>query len=508
MTPRYPDPTTRMLITIAALAAVMMTTLDGTIAIIALPRIQSSLVASQEQIAWVITSYLIAAAVGTPLSGWLADRFGRSRVMAISVLGFTAASIGCGLSPNLDTLVVFRFLQGLAGASLVPLSQVLLLDINPPEKHGPAIALFGIGTLLGPTIGPTLGAWLTEYISWRAIFLINIPIGVIGFLGLFIFSKDKLDHVSHAFDLKGFIALSMTLVSFQLMLDRGQTLDWFSSPEVCIEAAVAGFSCYIAVVHMFTARHPFIKPAIFRDRNFLIGTMLSAATGVLLNGVVPTVTNMMQQLLGYPVMLAGILSLPRAVGNMLTVFFVGRMVTKVQPRLLIVLGFGMLLGSLWILVNLSLETQQSSLAMVALLQGFGSGFVFLPLTLVVFSTLKPEYRNEGSTIFALVRSLGGAAGLSVIQTMTIRDTASVQARLVEKVRPDNPVMAWRSPGFDVSDPGSVGHALGEVMRQATMVAYVDTFRVIFILAVLMVPLCLMMRNTRAAPSEITPVHVE
>ena len=508
MTSRYPDPTTRMLITIAALAAVMMTTLDGTIAIIALPRIQSSLVASQEQIAWVITSYLIAAAVGTPLSGWLADRFGRSRVMAISVLGFTGASIGCGLSPNLDTLVVFRFLQGLSGASLVPLSQVLILDINPPEKHGPAIALFGIGTLMGPTIGPTLGAWLTEYISWRAIFLINIPIGVIAFLGLFIFSRDKLDHVSHAFDLKGFIALSMTLTSFQLMLDRGQMLDWFSSPEVCIEAAVAGFSCYIAVVHMFTARHPFIKPAIFRDRNFLIGTMLSASTGVLLNGVVPTVTSMMQQLLGYPVMLAGILSLPRAAGNMLTVFVVGRLVTRIQPRLLIVFGFGMLLASLWILVNLSLETQQSSLAMVALLQGFGSGFVFLPLTLVVFSTLKPEYRNEGSTIFSLVRSLGGAAGLSVIQTMTIRDTASVQARLVEKVRPDNPVMAWRSPGFDVSDPGSVGHALGEVMRQATMVAYVDTFRVIFILAVLMLPLCLMMRTARAVSSEIAPVHME
>lgn len=508
--PHYPDPMTRTIITIAALSAVVMVTLDGTIAVIALPRIQSSLAASREQIAWVLTSYLIAGAIFTPLSGWLADRFGRNRVMAASVFFFTLSSIGCGASANLEMLVFFRVIQGAAGASLIPLSQVLLLDINPPEKHGPAIALFGIGTLCGPMIGPTLGGWLTENISWRAIFLINAPVGIIAFLGFMVFAKEAVRYQKHAFDLMGFVLVSITLAAFQLMLDRGQLLDWFSSTEICIEAALAAGFFYLAVVHMLTFAHPFIKPAIFRDRNFLIGALLSVLLGILLNGVIPNITAMMQNLLGYPVLLAGILSLPRAIGNMMTVLLVGRLVAKTDARLLIFTGMLMLVASLYILTNLSLDARQSSLAWVGFLQGCGSGFLFLPLTIVVFSTLPQEYRNEGSTLYALIRNVAGAGGISVIQTMTIRDAATVQSHLVESVRPDNPILAMRMPDFDMTDPASLGAAIGQIARQAEMVAYVDSYRALLALAIILAPLALLLRTSRnaAAAPPPTVVHVD
>lgn len=504
----YPDSTTRWLITISALLAVMMNTIDTTIAIIALPRIQSNLVASHEQIAWVLTSYLVAGAIATPLSGWLADRFGRGHVMAVSVLFFTLSSIGCGLAANLEMLVLFRFIQGASGASLVPLAQVMLLDINPPERHGSAIALFGIGTLFGPMIGPTLGGWLTENISWRAIFLINAPLGMLSLIGLVLFAKDKAQEGKHDFDLKGFVLLSTALTALQLMLDRGQMLDWFSSTETCIEAAIAGMFGYLAVVHMLTAQHPFIKPAIFRDRNFLIGTLLSVLIGILLNGVIPIMTSMMQNLLGYPVMLAGYLSLPRAIGNMLTIMVVGRIVQKVDARLLLLSGMLMLIASLVILTNLSLDARQKSLALVAFLQGAGSGFLFLPMLLAVFSTLPREYHNEGATLFTLVRNVSGAAGISMIQVMTIRDMAAVQSRLVEGVRMDNPLTAWRLPDFEPLDVHSVAGTMGEIMRQAEMVAYVDSFRMILFLAVALAPLCLLMRSSRNSAAPATPIHAE
>lgn len=506
---RYPTGLTHALITLSALMSVMMVTIDGTIAIIALPRIQSSLAASSEQIAWVLTSYLVAGAIATPLSGWLADRFGRIRVMAVSVFFFTISSIGCGLSANLEMLVMMRFLQGASGASLVPLSQVLLLDINPPEKHGPAIALFGIGTLFGPMIGPTLGGWLTENISWRAIFLINAPVGIIAFIGLTVFAKETARRIAQAFDLKGFVAVSIALTAFQLMLDRGQMLDWFSSTEICVEAAVAATFGYVAVVHMLTTRHPFVKPAIFKDRNFLIGALLSVLVGILLNGVIPIVTSMMQHLLGYPVMLAGVLALPRAIGNIVTVLVVGHLVARIDARFLIFTGMLMLIASLHILTTLSLDARQDQLAWVAFLQGCGSGLLFLPLTLVVFATLPEEFRNEGSTLFALIRNVAGAGGISVIQAMTVRDTAMVQSRLVESVRPDNPALAWTMPDFDVLDTASVGGMMGQIIRQAEMVAYVDSFRGVMALAVILAPLCLLLRSSaRGALPAGTVVHAE
>lgn len=506
--PAYPTGLAHTLITVSALMSVMMVTIDGTIAVIALPNIQSSLAASQEQIAWVLTSYLVAGAIATPLSGWLADRFGRTRVMAVSVFFFTLSSIGCGLSANLEMLVLCRFMQGFSGASLIPLSQVLLLDINPPEKHGPAIAMFGIGTLFGPMIGPTLGGWLTEHISWRAIFLINAPVGLMAFLGLTFFAKEVVRRFAQRFDLMGFVFLSVALAAFQLMLDRGQLLDWFASTEVCVEAAIAATFGYMTVVHMLTVRNPFVTPSIFRDSNFVIGALLSVLLGILLNGVIPIMTSMMQHLLGYPVLLAGMLSLPRAIGNIVTVLLVGQLVSRVDARYLIFFGMMMLVASLYILTTLSLDARQDQLAWVTFLQGCGSGFLFLPLTLAVFSSLPPELRNEGSSLYSLIRNVAGAGGISVIQAMTIRDSAMVQSHLVEHVRPDNPALGWSSPEFDILDPGAVGGMMGQILRQAEMVAYVDSFTALLVLAVVLAPLCLFLRTSRGAAPQGMPVHAE
>lgn len=506
----YPDPQTALMITIAALSAVLLVTLDSTIATIALGRIQSNLAASPEQITWVLTSYLIAAAVMTPLAGWLADRFGRLRIMRSSVFFFTLSSLGCGLAPNLETLTLFRFIQGAAGASLVPLSQVLLLDIWPPEKHGPAISAFGVGTLMGPMLGPTLGAWLIEYISWRWIFLINVPIGVLSLIGFTVFAKghDKLRAVK--FDMRGFIYVSVALTSFQLMLDRGQLLDWFSSTEVVIEAAIAGLFAYFALVHVFTTEDPFIKPAIFKDRNFALGTMLMMGVGIFMVGAIPIITTMMQQLLGYPVMLTGLVSLPRALGNILTVVVAGQLVGKVDSRLLMSVGLGGMIAGFYILSGVGLDTSSSTIALVSFMQGLGSGLIFLPLMMMVFTTLPDKFKNEGATLTALMRNLGGAVGISLIQTLTLRDLEASKSRLAEKVTPDNPLVGWRYGDIDFTAPLDVAARSGEVARQGLILAYHHTFQMMFVLSLAMVAICLLMKpnkETGAGPRP-TPVFVD
>lgn len=503
----YPPRRTQLLITAAALTAVILVTLDSTIATIALSRIQSNLAASPEQITWVLTSYLIAAAVTTPLAGWLADRFGRIFVIQASVIGFVASSLGCGLAPNLEMLVLFRFIQGAAGCSLVPLGQILMLEIHEPERHGPTTALFGLGSLMGPMLGPTVGAWLIEYISWRWIFLINVPIGLLSLVGFSLFAMEHKRPESHRFDLKGFILVSTALTSMQLMLDRGELLDWFSSTEVSIEAALALLFGYLAVVHVFTTKNPFIKPEIFRDRNFALGTTLSALLGIFLVGVMPLVTTMMQQLLGFPVLLTGLVSLPRAIGNIVTIVVAGQIVSKVDPRVPIIGGLFFMLSAFWLLSGVTLDTSKEAIAMISFLQGLGSGLLFLPLTLLVFTTLPDRFKNEGSTLFSLTRNVGGAVGVSIIQTITLRDMALSQSRLVEQVRPDNPLVDWRMGEMDLSNPAITAMDLGQVMRQATMLAYSHTFQMILIGASLMVPLCLAMKVGKLGAPQEKPMGV-
>jgi MFS transporter, DHA2 family, multidrug resistance protein len=270
------------LITASVMLATIMQALDTTIANIALPHIQANLSATQDEAAWVLTSYIIAAAVMFPLTGWLANKYGRRPVFLTSIILFIAASALCGAAANLDQLVAFRMLQGVGGAALVPLSQAILFEINEPKDYGRAMSLWGMAATAPPAIGPTLGGWLTDNYSWRWVFYINLPIGLLAFVGLLLALPRDKSATARRFDLTGFVALSVAIASFQLMLDRGQLLDWFSSREIVAEAVIAGTAFYIFLMHILSSAHPFVSPAIFKDRNYVGAVVFLFLFGVVL----------------------------------------------------------------------------------------------------------------------------------------------------------------------------------------------------------------------------------
>ncbi|MET0364707.1 MAG: DHA2 family efflux MFS transporter permease subunit, partial [Sphingobium sp.] len=425
------------------------------------------------------------------------------RIMLASLAGFTLASIACGLSVNLQELVFFRVVQGFCGAGLVPLAQSTLLDINPPSQHGKAMALYGMGSILGPILGPTLGGYITDTFDWRWIFFINVPFGIIAFIGLSGFMPEAKADKLPKFDFMGFACLSLFIGSFQLMLDRGQQQDWFNSTEIWIEATLAATFFYFTIVHMWSAVHPFVRPGLFRDRNFSTGMVIGVQLGVLVYGVAALLAPMLQQLMGYPVMLAGLATMPRGVGTMIGMYGVGQLIGRVDPRFLVFLGLLLSGWSMYMFSGMSLEMDSHLILVSGFIQGLGSGLIFVPITTLMFSTLEPRYRNEGAALSSLARSLGAAIGISFLQTLTIRNTATVQARLVEDVRPDNPILGLRMPDFDFDMPVEVARMMGQVVRQATMVAYTDAFWFLFLVSIGMIPLLLLMRPMKRAPAEDT-----
>ena len=479
------DPTRRALVTMAAMAA---------------PHIQSSMSASQDQSIWVLTSYMIASSIATPLSGWLASRFGRKRIMMASVLGFTLASLGCGMVTNIPMLVVARILQGISGAGLLPLSQALMLDINPPERQARAMALYATGTMLGPLIGPTLGGWLTDSFSWRWCFLINLPIGIISLLGMGLFMRDVRSDNPKRFDMFGFVILAMFLGAFQLVMDRGQVLDWFQSNEIRFETAIILLCGYMTIVHMMTGRDTFIRRQLFTDRNFVLGCALTTLVAVVTYSAIAPTVLMMQQLLGYSAMHAGLISSPRGIGSLISMTLVARIIGKVDARWLIGGGLAMTAMGMFIQAGLALNANENLLIFTGIVQGFGSGFVFVPMSITAFSTLSPLLRNEGSSFFALTRGMGASLGLSYLQAMTITNTAQVHSRLTEGLRPDNPVMALRMPDFAFTPGLSLAAMNGQITRQAVMVSYIDLFWFLGVLGIAILPLVMLLRPPKSSPA--------
>ena len=506
----YPDTATRRLITLSVTAATMMSALDSTIANVALPHMQGSVSASQDEITWVLTSYIIATAIFIPLAGWLANRYGRKHVLLVSVLGFTIVSAMCGVATNLYELVAFRALQGLFGAALIPMSQAVLLDINPPERHGQAMAIFSMGAMLAPVMGPVLGGWLTENFSWRWVFYVNLPLGVLTFLGIASFLKEIKPTGYSRLDLTGFILLATAIGSFQLMLDRGQQQDWFSSTEICIECALALFFLYAFAVHAFTTPNPFVDFAIFKDTNFVLGAFYGFLFGVLLFSVLALLPTMLQRLMGYSVMLTGMVSAPRGIGTLTSTLIVGQLIRHVDARILILTGFSLVALSLFTMSGFSLEMDSWLVVQSGFIAGIGNGLIFVPLATMAFATLDVRYRNEGTALYTLIRSVGSAVGISVLQTMTSRNTAIVHARLVEGVRPDNPLLDLRLPGFDFSAPAALAQLDGEITRQASMVAYLDGYWALFLSIIIISPMVLFMRSPgkHAVADEDVTLHVE
>lgn len=502
----YPEPGIRRLVTASVMAATVMNSLDSTIANVALPHIQGSVAASADEISWVLTSYIVAAAICTPLTGWLAGRFGRKRLMLWSIVGFTLASGLCGVASSLDGIVGFRLLQGVFGAALVPMSQAILLDINPPERHGPAMSVWAMGAVLGPIVGPALGGWLTDNLTWRWVFFINLPIGAMAFLGLSLFLSETKAAARSQLDLFGFAMLALAIGSLQLMLDRGQTKDWFSSLEICIEGGSMVLFAYLFVVHTLTARKPFIDLGLFADVNFTLGSIFGFVLGVLIFSVLALLPPMLEGLMGYPVVLTGLVTAPRGVGSFLSMTLAGMLIKRFDARLLILIGFVLAATSMYAMSGFSLGMDERLMITSGFVQGLGTGMIFVPLSTIAFATLPTRYRNEGAAMFTLIRNIGSAIGISVLQAMTIRNSATVHARLVEAVRPDNPVLAKAAPDFDFGVPVLVARMNAAVTRQASMVAYVDAFWFLFLITLAVIPLLLFLRKpVKAAASDGEPV---
>jgi DHA2 family multidrug resistance protein len=497
----------RAAVTVSIMLATVMQSLDTTIANVALPHMQGSVSASQDQITWVLTSYIVASAIATPLTGWLSDRIGRKLLFLIAIAGFTVASMLCGMAENLAEIVLFRLFQGLFGAFLIPLSQAVLLDIYPPKMHGQAMAIWGAGAILGPILGPFLGGLLTEQLTWRWVFYINLPVGILAFLGVWTFITHDVKRAAKRFDFLGFGTLALFIAAFQLMLDRGPTLDWFGSGEIVGWLVLAVAALWIFLVHTTTTDHPFFDRGLLRDRNFVVCTIFGFFVGVLLFSTMAILPPMMQGVLGYPVLTSGIVSMPRGVGAFVSMFFVGRLVGRVDIRFLLATGLGLNCIALWQMTQFDLSMTQTPLVTSGLLQGFGTGLIFVPMSALAFATLDPRLRGEGSGVNTLIRSLGMAAGISIVQALQVQNTVTMRASMTEYVRPDNPVFAATAGILNPSSMAGLAALNGELGRQAAMVAYVDGFRLLLWMTLAIFPLLLLMRKPKAR-MEAPVVHAD
>ena len=496
----------RGFITLSVMLASIMQALDNTIANVALPRIQGTLSATQDQMSWVLTSYIVAAAIMTPLAGWLAGRFGRRKIFLYSILGFTVASALCGLAQSLPQIVLARLAQGLSGAALIPMSQATLLDINPPERHGRAMTVWVMGVTIGPILGPALGGWLTEQYSWRWVFYINVPFGILSFFGVLTFMKETTRRVAR-FDFFGFASLALAVGSLQLMLDRGQSNDWFSNIETWIEAGVCAVSLYLFVIHVLTTRKtPFIAPGLFKDRNFLAGNLFIFLIGVVLFATLALLPPLLQNLLGYPVVLTGLITAPRGIGTLLAMIIVGRLGNRIDGRYVMAVGLSLTAVSLWWMTNFYLQMDSNEVAWSGLLQGIGTGCVFAPLSTIAFSTLAPHLRNEGTAFFSLMRNLGSSVGISAVTTLLVRNTQLMHSRLAEHVTPFNDGLSPLSAGLPTVT--QLARLDATVTQQAAMIAYNDDFKLMLILTVLAIPLVALLRAPRTAAGPTQPAIAE
>jgi MFS transporter, DHA2 family, multidrug resistance protein len=474
---------TRVAITICVILATLMQALDTTIANVALPYMQGSVSASQDEIAWVLTSYIVAAAIMTPPTGYLTSRFGLKRLFLVSIAGFTVSSVLCGMAQSLVQIVLFRILQGLFGAALVPLSQTVLMNINPKERQG-------------PVLGPVLGGWLTQAFSWRYVFYINVPVGILAFIGMMTFLSDTARNATAKLDWFGFGTLSLAIAAMQVLLDRGEELDWFGSGEIVAEAIIAASAFYLFLVHTFTAREPFVRLSLFRDPNFTAGVLFIAIVGLTYYASLALQPPYLQNLMNYPIISAGLVLGPRGVGTMGSMLIVGRLIGRVDTRFLLALGLGLTAWSFYVMTGWTPDVSQKTIVVVGIIQGVGLGFIFVPLSVVTLSTLAPERRAEGAGLYSLSRNIGSSIGISVVNSLLTRNTQVNHAEIARSVTSVNRAFE----GLTVTqfwDPVSTaGRAALDavVTQQAQIIAYMDDYKLLMIATLAAIPLLIIFRK--------------
>ena len=469
---------------IGSMAGVLMQALDTTIVNVALPYMEGSLSASRDQITWVLTSYIIAAAIMTAPVGWLAARFGKKNLIITCIGGFTIASILSGAAQNLEQMVAFRLIQGIFGAALGPLSQAILLDMYPPARRGSVMAIWGMGVMLGPILGPTLGGVLTDAYNWRWVFYINVPFGIAACVALWIFFKDTARDNTLKFDFFGFGALSVGLASLQLLLDRGTTKDWFSSPEIVMEGLIAGIALYLFVVHMFTAKKPFIPVVIFKDRNFISGLVLMFVMGLVLLASSALLSPYLQNLAGRSVTQTGFLMVPRGFGVMFAMMFAGRLTMKMDPRILMSIGAALLCWSMWEMTSWTPGVSVGAVSWITFVQGVGMGLVFVPMNMVAFATLSPQLRTDGAGLSNLMRNIGSAFGVSITTTVLANSIQTIHSQLAGNASVFNRALGVNGPSMMMNPqiPFGLANLNSLIEYRATVQAYANDFLFMFLIS--------------------------
>ncbi|TCJ40875.1 MDR family MFS transporter [Parafrankia sp. BMG5.11] len=488
------------LLLVGIMAASLLQILDTTIANVAIPHMQSSLGATADTVTWVLTSYIIASAVAMPITGWLADKVGGRRLFIFSVVGFIVASMLCGMAQSLEEMVLFRALQGVCGAFIPPLSQSFMLDTARPSRYPQVMAIWGMGIMIGPILGPILGGWLTESASWRWVFYVNLPFGILA-LAILLAELPHREGSARRFDLFGFAMLGLALASLQLLLDRGNQLDWFDAGEIWLYAGLALSGAWLVVIHLATARQPLFDRALFADRNFILALSFMIAIGVVLFANMALMPPMLQHLFGYSVIDTGLVLMPRGIGVLISMQLAGMLIRRgADARFVVAAGFLIVSFSQWQMAHWSLATDVRHFVTSGLIQGLGMGLVFIPLNVIAFATLPGRLRTDGSSLLNLARSVGASVGISVTTILLAANIQRGHEEIGSHVTSAS-LAAMDLATLDRFQGGADGIMRmldNEVNRQAAMVAYIDDFYLMTWLALAAVPLAFVMRRSRPA----------
>jgi MFS transporter, DHA2 family, multidrug resistance protein len=490
----------RNMVTICAMTATIMQALDTTIANVALPYMQGTLSASQDQINWVLTSYIVAAAIMTAPVGWIANRFGRKRTFIICSAGFTFASVLCGLAQDINQMVLFRLLQGVFGAALVPLSQAVMLDSYALHERAKAMSIWGMGVMMGPIMGPSLGAWLTETYSWHWVFFVNLPFGIFTVLGLMVFMDETKQDTKLRFDWFGFAALAIAIGALQVALDRGEQLGWLESNEVIAEFVISIAGFYYFFAHSFTTSRPFIQFALFKDRNFLTGCIFMAVMGLVLYSTMALASPYLQNVIGYPIITAGVLLASRGCGTFVAMMLVGRLMRYIEARTLIITGLSLTALSLYWMTAWTDQTGVPEIVTISIIQGFGFGLVFVPLSTVAFMTLPNHLRTDGTSMLTLMRNVASSVGISIVIAQLTEGGRRVYAILSEHITPFNHAMQMPDVSGMINLGTDGGRAMADVMvaLQAQIIAFSQDYQLVMFFILGSIPLAIMIGSTKAA----------
>ena len=478
-----------LLVAVSIMLATIMQVLDTTIANVALPHMQGSLSASSDQITWVLTSYIVASAIMTLPVGYMSQRFGRRNIFLWSVAGFTLASMFCGQASTLNEMIFWRLAQGVFGASLAPLSQATLLDTYPPEKHAMAMSAWGMGIMLGPILGPSLGGWLTEYYSWRWVFYVNVPVGILSLIGIYLYVP-KSELQKRRFDISGFVLLALAVAALQMLLDRGEQVDWFEALEIQLYAIGGMLALYLFIIHSMTTDNKFLSPALLRDRSYVTGTIFIFIVGIVLVSTMALLPPYLQQWKGYPVVTTGMVLMPRGIGTMFSMMLVGRLMNHMDGRMLVAGGLGLVALSLHYMAGFNLQVSERDLILTGVLQGLGLGLLIVPLSVLSYATLPPQLRGEGTALFSLSRNLGSSVGISIVMAALTRNMWVNQQELGARMQL-SPELLQSLPSM----PENMGvpiAVMSELAHQAAEIAYVNNFYLLMWVSLAAIPLVLML----------------